>query len=97
RLAAAMPNVFHVDLRSTVQEGDWWDELHPGGAAAQRLAALFRAAIAAASAQAVPPPAQPQAPAAGPAQAPAATPAFAAAALPAKKKGAGKGGAGRKG
>ena len=51
RLALSIPNVVHVDLRNTVQEGDWWDELHPGDAAAQRLAALFKAAIGGGPAQ----------------------------------------------
>ena len=42
-LAGLMPNVDYIDLRGTVRENEWWDELHPKESASRRLADKFRA------------------------------------------------------
>lgn len=44
-LAAATANVVYVNLRGTVKQNEWWDELHPREVAAKKLAAKFQAKI----------------------------------------------------
>ena len=41
RIAGALPNVRYVNLRGTLGENDWWDELHANEGGAQKLAARF--------------------------------------------------------
>ena len=41
RIAGSLPNVRYVNLRGTLGENDWWDELHANEGGAQKLAARF--------------------------------------------------------
>lgn len=45
RVAATDPNVFIIDVRGTLQDGDWADEIHANSAAFKRIAALFKQVI----------------------------------------------------
>lgn len=48
RIASSSPQVFVVDVRGTLQGGDWADEIHATSTAFKRVAALFKTAIGAA-------------------------------------------------